>query len=156
MKREADKITEILRESDKALKPLESRIPKDPISGAPLKRHPPSRPKCIEVKIAEINKKIRRAKNGRNKQCLITKREALKAELNWGPRQLDGAFGGAYRRYQIDGIEGMDVNTFFDRTKRFLIDLLSREAMIRAVRSQATTWIRSVKDGIESVELVCQ
>ena len=47
----------------------------------------------------------------------------------------------------------MDVNTFFDRTKRFLIDFLSRETTSRAVRSQATTWIRFVKDGIESVEL---
>ena len=47
----------------------------------------------------------------------------------------------------------MDVNTFFDRTKRFLIDLASRETTSRAVRSQATTWIRFVKDGIELVEL---
>ena len=47
----------------------------------------------------------------------------------------------------------MDVNTFFDRTKRFLMDLLSRETTSRAVRSQATTWIRFVKDGIESVKL---
>ena len=34
----------------------------------------------------------------------------------------------------MDGIEGIDVNTFFDRTKRFLIDLLSRETTSRAVR----------------------
>ena len=71
-----------------------------------------------------------------------------------GPRQLDGAFSGAYRCYQIDGIEGIGVNTFFARTRRFLIDLLSRETVSRAVRSQATTWIRFIKDGIESVELV--
>ena len=71
-----------------------------------------------------------------------------------GPRQLDGAFGGAYRCYRIDGIEGMDVDTFFTRAKRFLIDLLSRETRNRAVRSQAnTTWIRFVKDRIKSVEL---
>ena len=70
-----------------------------------------------------------------------------------GPRQLDGAFSGAYRRYWIDGIGGMDVDTFFTRTRRFLIDLLSREAMGRAVRSQATTWIRFVKDRIKSVKL---
>ena len=63
MKREADKIAEKLRESEKALKLLEPRIPKDPT----LKQHPPSRPKCTEVKIAELNKKICRAKNGRNK-----------------------------------------------------------------------------------------
>ena len=104
MKREADKIAEKLRESEKALGAVEPRVTKDPISGAPLKLHPPARPKCIETKIAELNKKIRRAKNRRNKEHLIAKREALRAELAWGPRQLEGAFGGAYRRYRIDGI----------------------------------------------------
>ena len=33
------------------------------------------------------------------------------------------------------------------------MDLLSRETMCRAVRSQATTWIRFVKDEVEQVEL---
>ena len=113
MKREADKIAEKLRESEVALKLLEPRVSEDPA----LKRHPPSRPKCIEVKIAELNKKIHRAKNGRNKRHLITKREALKAELNWGLRQLDGAFSSAYRHYQIDGIKGLDVDTFFARKR---------------------------------------
>ena len=42
----------------------------------------------------------------------------------------------------------MDVDTFFARTKRFLMDLLSRETTNRAVRSLATTWIRFVKDRI--------
>ena len=111
MKREADKITEKLRESEATLKSLESRIPKDPISEAPLKRHPPNRNKCIEAKIAKINKKIRRAKNRRNKECLIAKRNSLRLDSNWGPKQLDGAFGGAYRHYWIDGIEGIDVDT---------------------------------------------
>ena len=63
MKKEADKIAEKLRESEAALKLLEPRVPKDPT----FKRHPPSRPKCIEVKIAELNKKICGAKNRRNK-----------------------------------------------------------------------------------------
>ena len=67
MKREADKITEKLRESEKALKLLEPRVPKAP-SGAPLKLHAQNRNKCIEAKIAEINKKIRRAKSRRNKE----------------------------------------------------------------------------------------
>ena len=74
-------------------------------------------------------------------------------DLNWGPKQLDGAFSGAYRRYRIDGIEGMDVDTFFARTRKFLMDLLSRETTGRAVRSQATTWIRFVKDEVEQVKL---
>ena len=63
MKREADKIAEKLRESEKALGAVEPRVPKDPISRVPLKLHPPNRSKHIEAKIAEINKKIRRAKN---------------------------------------------------------------------------------------------
>ena len=79
MKREADKIAEKLRESEKAVKSLEPRVPKDPT----LKRHPPNRNKCIVVKIAEINKKIRRAKNRRNKKSLISKRDGLRLELNW-------------------------------------------------------------------------
>ena len=146
MKREADKIAEKLRKSERKLKLLEPRVPKDPISRVPLKLHPPNRNKCIETKIAEINKKIRRVKNRRNKECLITKREALKAELNWGPRQLEGAFGGAYRRYRINEMPGMDPDTFFTRTRRFLTDLITRESRTRAIRSQATTQIHSYSD----------
>ena len=103
MKREADKIAEKLRESEKALKLLEPRVPKDPT----LKQHPLNRNKCIEAKIGELNKKIRRAKNRRNKECLIAKRNSLRLDLNWGPRLLEGTFGNAYRRYRIDGIHGM-------------------------------------------------
>ena len=47
----------------------------------------------------------------------------------------------------------MDVDTFFAKTRKFLIDLLSRETMHRAVCYQATTWIRFVKDEVEQVEL---
>ena len=43
MKREANKTAEKLRESEKALGAVEPRVPKDPISGAPLKLHPPNR-----------------------------------------------------------------------------------------------------------------
>ena len=152
MKRAVDKINERLRESEKALELVEPRVPKDLISGSPLKLYPPNRNKHIETKIAEVNKKIRRAKNRRNKERLIAKREALKAELNWGPRRLDGAFLGAYRRYRIDGMPEMDPDTFFSRVRRFLIDLMPKESRTGAVRLQATTWIRLRKDG-EMVEL---
>ena len=47
----------------------------------------------------------------------------------------------------------MDVNTFFSRTKKLMTELLNKESMNRAVRSQATTWIRFVKDGVEMVDL---
>ena len=81
MKREADKIAEKLRESEAALKLLEPRVPKSP-SGVPLKLHPPNRNKHIETKIAELKKKIRRAKNRRNKEHLIAKRNSLRLDLN--------------------------------------------------------------------------
>ena len=111
MKREADKITEKLGESEKALKLLEPRVPKAP-SGEPLKLHPRNRNKRTEAKIAETNKKIRRAKNRRNKERLIAKRNSLRLDLNGGPSLLGGAFGNFYRRYRIDGIPGMDPDTF--------------------------------------------
>ena len=131
---------------------VEPRVPKDLISGAPLKLHPPNRNKRIEAKIDELNKKIRRAKKQENKERLIAKRNSLRLDLNWGPRLLEGAFSDAYRRYRIDGIPGMDPDTFLNRIRRFLIDLLKKESRTGAVRSQTTTWIRFRKDR-ELVEL---
>ena len=150
MKRDVVKAIEKLKESEKLFESIESRIPKNNNS----KR---SFSKRIENKIAELNKKIRRAKNKKNKERLIAKRNSLKIELSWGPKELEGAFGGAYRHYRIDGIEGkghvLDVDTFFARTRKFLIDLLNKETTNRAVRSQATTWIRFVRDEVEQVSL---
>ena len=142
MKRDVVKAIEKLKKSEKSLESIKSRILKNNNSS-----------KRIENKIAKLNKKIRRAKNKRNKERLIAKRDSLR----WGPKELEGAFGGAYRRYRIDGIEGkghiLDVETFFARTRKFLIDLLNKETMNRAVRSQATTWIRFVRDEVEQVGL---
>ena len=152
MKREADKIAEKLRESEKTLRAVEPRVPKNPISRVPLKLHPSNRNKCTETKIAKLNKKIRRAKNRRNKERLIAKREALQTEVAWGPRQLDGAFRSSYRCYRIDGMPGMDPDTFFSRVRRFLIDLMAKELRTGTTHSQSTTWIRFRKDG-EMVEL---
>ena len=164
MKREADKINKKLAAPEAKLESVKPRVTIDPIHRAPLELDPLNRSKCMEAKISEINKKIRRVRHRRNKECLIAKREALCAELNWGPRQLEGAFGGAYRRYRIDGMPGkglqgpgplwgpMDPDTFLNRIRRFLIDLLRRESRTGAVRSQTTTWIRFRKDD-ELVEL---
>ena len=151
MKRDVIIAIEKLKESEKSFESIESRIiPKNNNS----KR---SSSKRIENKIAELNKKIRRAKNKKNKEHLIAKRDSLKIELSWGPKELEGAFGGAYRRYRIDGIEGkghvLDVDTYFARTRKFLIDLLNKETTNRAVRSQATIWIRFVRDEVEQVSL---
>ena len=46
----------------------------------------------------------------------------------------------------------MDSDTFFSRVRSFLIELLTKESRMGAVRSQATTWIRFRKNG-ELVEL---
>ena len=143
MKRDFDKINEKLKESEKKLESI-----------GPPKLHPPNRNKLIEKKISEISKKIRRAKKMKNREALITKREALKAELNWnlGPRLLEGGFGRAYRRYRIDRGPRMDPDTFLNRIRRSLIKLLKRESRTGAVRAQTTTWIRFRKDD-ELVEL---
>ena len=138
MKRDVVKAIEKLKESEKSFESIESRIPKNNNSN-----------KRIENKIAELNRKIRRAKNKKNKERLIAKRNSLRL----GPKQLEGAFSGAYRRYRMDGIEGMDVDTYFARTRKFLIDLLNKETANRAVRSQATIWIRFTRDRVEMVNL---
>ena len=41
----------------------------------------------------------------------------------------------------------MDLDTFLNRIRRFLTDLLKKESRTRAVRSQTMTWIRFRKDG---------
>ena len=76
----------------------------------------------------------------------------MQAELNWGPQRLEGAFSGVYRRYKTDGLQGMDSDTFFNRVRKLLIELLKKESHTGAIHSQATTWIRFRKDG-EMVEL---
>ena len=81
MKRDVVKAIEKLKESEKSFESIESRIiPKNNNS----KR---SSSKRIENKIAELNKKIRRAKNKKNKERLIAKRNSLKIELSWGPKE---------------------------------------------------------------------
>ena len=68
MKREADKINEKLAESEAKLESVKPRVTIDPIHGGLLKLHSLNRSKCIEAKIAEINKKIRREKRGKTKR----------------------------------------------------------------------------------------
>ena len=85
MKRDFDKINEKLKESEKKLESVGPRVPRGPLRRGPLKLHPPNRNKRIEKKIAEINKKIKRAKKKKNNKALIVKRSSLKAELNWNP-----------------------------------------------------------------------
>ena len=66
--------------------------------------------------------------------------------FNLTPRLIKGAFGGAYGKYRIDGVEGMDLPTFFSKTKNSILGILKKESSLRAIRSQTTTWIKFVKD----------
>ena len=102
--------------------------------------------KRIKKKIEDLNRKIRRAK-GKTKRNLIAKRDALKLQsIDQTPRLIEGAFGGACGKYRIDGVEGMDLPTFFSKTKDSILNVLKRESACRAIRSQTTAWIRFIKD----------
>ena len=85
-------------------------------------------------------------KKKKNKEALIAKREALKAELNWNPevRLIEGAFGGAYSKYRIDG-GPIDLDSFFNKIRRSLIDLIRKETRGRSVRAKTSMWIRFQK-----------
>ena len=52
----------------------------------------------------------------------------------------------------MNGIEGMDLPTFFSKIKKPITGVLSKETARRAIRSQTTTWIRFMK-GSEYVNL---
>ena len=47
------------------------------------------------------------------------------------PIELEQAFGGAYRSYRVNGIPKMDVDTFFNRIRKGLIELIKRELKTR-------------------------
>ena len=110
--------------------------------------------KRIKKKIEDLNRKIRRVRGGnKGKNKLIAKRDALKLQLaGINPRLIKGAFVGAYGKYRIYGIEGIDLPTFFLRTKNTISDILRKETAQRAIRSQTTTSIRFMKD-VEYVNL---
>ena len=64
------------------------------------------------------------------------------------PIELEQAFGGAYRSYRINGRPKIDVDMFFNRIGKRLIELIERELKTRiSARIQTTAWIRFVRDG---------
>ena len=102
--------------------------------------------KKVRKKLEELNRKIRRAK-GKSKRNLIRKREALKLQLiDTSPKLIYGAFGGNYSKYRIEGIEGMDVPTFFSKVRAAIGNVLRKETSQRSIPCQTTTWLRFIKD----------
>ena len=71
------------------------------------------------------------------------------------PIELEQAFGGAYRSYRVNGRPKIDVDTFFSRIRKGLIELIKRELKTRtSARIQTTAWIRFVRDDEEDQERV--
>ena len=64
------------------------------------------------------------------------------------PIEPEQAFGGAYRFYTVNGRPKIDVDSFFNRIRKELIELIKRELNTRtSARIQTTGWIRFVRDG---------
>ena len=74
----------------------------------------------------------------------------IKEPKPFNPIELEQAFGGAYRSYRINGRPKIDVDTFFNRTEKRLIELIERELKTRtSARIQTTAWIRFIRDDEE-------
>ena len=72
----------------------------------------------------------------------------IKEPKPFKPIELEQAFGGAYRSYRVNGRPKIDVDTFFNRIGKRLIELIERELKTRtSARIQTTAWIRFVRDG---------
>ena len=79
----------------------------------------------------------------------------IKETKPFKPIELEQAFGGAYRSYRINGRPKIDVDTFFNRIGKRLIELIERELKTQtSARIQTTVWIRFVRDDEEGQERV--
>ena len=73
----------------------------------------------------------------------------IKEPKPFKPIELEQAFEGAYRSYRDNGRPKIDVDTFFNRIRKELIQLIKRELKTRtSARIQTTAWIRLVRDGL--------
>ena len=79
----------------------------------------------------------------------------IKEPAPFKPIELEQAFGGAYRSYRINRKPKLDVDTFSNRIRKKLIELIKRELKARtSARIQTTAWIRFVRDDEEGQERV--
>ena len=71
----------------------------------------------------------------------------IKEPKPFKPIELEQVFGGAYKSYRINGRPKIDVDTFFNRIRKELIELIERELKTQtSARIQTTAWIRFVRD----------
>ena len=72
----------------------------------------------------------------------------IKEPKPFKPIEIEQGFGGAYRPYRINGRPKIDVDTFFNRIGKRLIELIERELKTRtSAWIQTTAWIRFIRDG---------
>ena len=72
----------------------------------------------------------------------------IKEPKPFKPMELEQAFGGAYKSYRVNGKPEIDVDTFFNRIRKELIELIKRELKtLTSAGIQTTAWIRFVRDG---------
>ena len=83
------------------------------------------------------------------------KETRIKEPKPFKPIELEQAFGGAYRSYRVNGRPKIDVDTFFSRIRKALIELIEQELKTRtSARIQTTAWIRFIRDDEEGQERV--
>ena len=130
----------------------------------PPVEQPPSNQKqikCMKKKLGKLNKKIRHSRKKHNN--LRSKRNALKKKIEelkrprkpeelhepeetFHPIEFEQAFNRAYKSFRINGRLRMDVDTFFDRIRQNLIDLMSRTLIdLGSGRVQMTAWIKFIQ-----------
>ena len=115
--------------------------------------------------LAELNRKIRHSRKKHDN--LIRRRSNLKKTIDemirscptvvkehkFEFKELEEAFGRAYRSYRVEGKPKIDPDTFYELIKKGLSDLIIKELNdLKSARIQTTTWIRFRKDD-ELVEL---
>ena len=70
----------------------------------------------------------------------------IKGPKPFKPIELEQAFGGPYRSYRVNGRPKIDVDTFFNRIRKRLIELIEQELKTRtSARIQTTAWIRRAR-----------
>ena len=87
---------------------------------------------------------------------MISKRDSIneiklkEAQESFNSIKHEQAFHEAYRSYRINGRPRMDVDTFFDRIRQNLLNLMNREVKDL---SSTTVWIRfrqALEDDLET------
>ena len=79
----------------------------------------------------------------------------IKESTRLKPIELEQAFGGAYQSCRVNGKLKMDVDTFFNRIRKELIELIKRELKTQiSARIQTTAWIRFIRDDEEGQERI--